>query len=192
MPLSGVQRTRYPGIHRQAYRTVQPGTSGAQSWYTRVYGEAWVQGREETSSSHGSGGRTIGLNSEPSCATPSSPEARCPQPTFQTGSIPNSGFPTLSLRRPLLPLPPPLPRNVPPPIMSSETFAKIHAASPIAHVHKVRPMTGVLLMIGTDDLRIGLRYGMVYHYALKGLRHALGDGKGKGVGETELRGRITR
>ena len=68
-----------------------------------------------------------------------------------------------------------------PPTISPETFVKVHKASPIAHVHKVR--AAVLLLIGSDDLRVAPRQGTEYYHALKGRRNsALGLG---GPGETE-------
>jgi len=82
--------------------------------------------------------------------------------------------------------PPSTPRAAPPTI-SAETFVKIHQASPIAHVHKVR--AAVLLLIGSVDLRVAPRQGIEYYHALKGRRNsALGPGGlgTTGQGEVEL------
>ena len=76
--------------------------------------------------------------------------------------------------------PPSTPRQAPPTI-TSETFVKIQQAIPLVYAHKVR--AAVLLLIGSDDLRVAPRQGMEYYHALKGRRNsALGVG---GPGTTE-------
>lgn len=55
-----------------------------------------------------------------------------------------------------------------PQIMTAETFARIHNASPIVHVGAVR--ASVLLLVGTSDLRVAPTQGIEYYHALKGRR----------------------
>ena len=50
--------------------------------------------------------------------------------------------------------------------ITPELYAKLYAASPIAHVDKVR--TPVLLLIGEDDLRVPPSQGKGFYHALKG------------------------
>ncbi|KAF8438494.1 Alpha/Beta hydrolase protein [Boletus edulis BED1] len=50
--------------------------------------------------------------------------------------------------------------------VTPESFAKLYAASPIAHVDRVK--TPVLLLLGEDDLRVPPTQGRGYYHALKG------------------------
>lgn len=50
--------------------------------------------------------------------------------------------------------------------ITPELYAKLYAASPIAHVDKV--CTPVLLLIGEDDLRVPPSQGKGFYHALKG------------------------
>ncbi|KAG6844248.1 hypothetical protein H0H87_008462 [Tephrocybe sp. NHM501043] len=52
-----------------------------------------------------------------------------------------------------------------PPLVTPEMFARVHRASPIAHVDAVR--ASVLLMIGASDLRVAPTQGIEYYHALK-------------------------
>ncbi|KAG6853149.1 hypothetical protein C0991_006556 [Blastosporella zonata] len=52
-----------------------------------------------------------------------------------------------------------------PPLVTPEMFARVHRASPIAHVDAVR--ASVLLLIGAADLRVAPTQGIEYYHALK-------------------------
>jgi acylaminoacyl-peptidase len=52
-----------------------------------------------------------------------------------------------------------------PPVMTPETFSRIHNASPIVHVDAVR--ASVLLLVGASDLRVAPTQGIEYYHALK-------------------------
>uniref|UniRef100_D8QGN1 acylaminoacyl-peptidase n=1 Tax=Schizophyllum commune (strain H4-8 / FGSC 9210) TaxID=578458 RepID=D8QGN1_SCHCM len=58
------------------------------------------------------------------------------------------------------------------PLMTPETYARLHAASPISHVEKVR--TPVLLALGDSDLRVSPTNGLGYYHSLRA--HAYKDG----------------
>ncbi|KAG6825158.1 hypothetical protein H0H92_004546, partial [Tricholoma furcatifolium] len=64
----------------------------------------------------------------------------------------------------------------PPPLVTPEIFARVHRASPIAHVDAVR--ASVLLMIGAADLRVAPTQGIEYYHALK---QRLGGRAGKRI-----------
>ncbi|KAI5886787.1 alpha/beta-hydrolase [Schizophyllum commune H4-8] len=51
------------------------------------------------------------------------------------------------------------------PLMTPENYARLHSASPIAHVERVR--TPVLLQVGDSDLRIAPTNGLGYYHALR-------------------------
>jgi acylaminoacyl-peptidase len=53
----------------------------------------------------------------------------------------------------------------PAPLMNSQTFEKIQAASPISYVDAVK--TPVLLLIGLSDRRVAPSQGIEYYHALK-------------------------
>ncbi|KAL1676261.1 Alpha/Beta hydrolase protein [Schizophyllum commune] len=52
-----------------------------------------------------------------------------------------------------------------PPLMTPENYARLHGASPISHVQRVR--TPVLLQLGDSDLRIAPTNGLNYYHALR-------------------------
>ena len=52
-----------------------------------------------------------------------------------------------------------------PPLMDSQTFEKVQAASPIAYVDAVK--TPVLLLVGLSDRRVAPSQGIEYYHALK-------------------------
>ncbi|KAL1715585.1 hypothetical protein EV715DRAFT_207107 [Schizophyllum commune] len=58
------------------------------------------------------------------------------------------------------------------PLMTPETYARLHAASPISHVGKVR--TPVLLALGDSDLRVSPTNGLGYYHSLRA--HAYKEG----------------
>ena len=49
--------------------------------------------------------------------------------------------------------------------MTPEMYARLHGASPIAHVERVR--TPVLLQLGDSDLRIAPTNGLNYYHTLR-------------------------
>lgn len=49
--------------------------------------------------------------------------------------------------------------------LSPDVYASLYAASPIAHVAKVR--TPVLLLLGENDARVPMSQGKTYYHALK-------------------------
>ena len=52
--------------------------------------------------------------------------------------------------------------------VTSDSFATLYAASPIAHVDRVK--TPVLMLLGDDDLHVPPTQGRGYYHALKGRR----------------------
>ncbi|KAI5829864.1 alpha/beta-hydrolase [Schizophyllum commune Tattone D] len=58
------------------------------------------------------------------------------------------------------------------PLMTPETYARLHAASPISHVEKVT--TPVLLALGDSDLRVSPTNGLGYYHSLRA--HAYKEG----------------
>ena len=51
------------------------------------------------------------------------------------------------------------------PLMTPEDYARLHGASPISHVERVR--MPVLLQLGDSDLRIAPTNGLNYYHALR-------------------------
>jgi acylaminoacyl-peptidase len=82
--------------------------------------------------------------------------------------------------------------------ISHETYEKLQAMSPIAHVKKVT--AGVLLLVGASDKRVAPTQGINYYHALKAAGRAEtemllfpGQGHGlEGVEETRVRYEATR
>ena len=56
--------------------------------------------------------------------------------------------------------------------MTPENYARLHGASPIAHVERVR--TPVLLALGDSDLRVSPTNGLGYYHSLRA--HAYKEG----------------
>ncbi|KAF8154267.1 Alpha/Beta hydrolase protein [Crassisporium funariophilum] len=70
-----------------------------------------------------------------------------------------------------------------PPLLSVETFEKLHAASPIAYIDSV--CVPVLLLIGAADRRVAPTHGVEFYHALKA-RYTASAGKGRGNRKVEM------
>ncbi|KIK66347.1 hypothetical protein GYMLUDRAFT_38158 [Collybiopsis luxurians FD-317 M1] len=63
---------------------------------------------------------------------------------------------------------------VPPRVITPEIHKKLYDASPIAHVHKVRDDTAVLMLLGDSDKRVAPTQGVGYYHALRAIRYGRG------------------